>query len=181
MTLAYCAVALGSLAISGMLAWLRQRQKRNRRSSMMPWQSIAEPASPYRGGIQTPRTPVSKADVVAALQNAGIKVVATRKGFSISDGVDEQPVHVEFANRNAVTLASMRLGSNEVARALEIALALVPLFGPIMVDDTISVDGTVGIDELKRQLQQKMLQGLAHLMNKLPSNEALNNFANQQK
>jgi hypothetical protein len=117
---------------------------------------------------------VSKTVVVSTLQDAGIKAIPTRKGFSIADAGGE-PVHIEFTNRHDVILESMRLRSTDVSKALDIAVALVPLFGPIKVDDTIIVDGSVGIDELRRQLQQRVFRSLAHVL------EAMNSVASHKK
>lgn len=122
---------------------------------------------PYRSdptATPTERTPEPRPldDVYAALRAAGLGVRSLRRGFELIGPTRERVMQVRVRDPRRVTPEGLACGAEAPELLLDLALALVPVFGPVMADvrfaGPILVDGTrdrrVLGEEAARRIQQ---------------------------
>ncbi|MBA3397176.1 MAG: hypothetical protein H0T89_31395 [Deltaproteobacteria bacterium] len=105
--------------------------------------------------------PRSLGEVLAALHAAGLRVRPRRRGFVITGrGSRALPVRVRDASR--IVPEELVCGSEAPELLLDLALALVPLFGPLLVDvrfaGAIIVDGLRDRASLGEEAAQRIQQ-----------------------
>ena len=98
------------------------------------------PAGPPRERTSDPHT---LDEVLGGLRDAGLDARARRRGFDLTAGSRVMPVRVRDTAR--VVPEHMACGTDAPELLLDLALALVPLFGPLLADvryaGAIIVDG----------------------------------------
>lgn len=161
-----------------MWSWLQALRCSVARADERSLRAVVTPGGPpYRQDAATTelepeRTtePATLAQVLAALEAAGLRYHRRRAGFDIlGPGRRAMPVRVRDADR--ITPADMRCGTQAPELLLDLALALVPVFGPLRADvryaGSILVDGRRDRRELgedaARAIQQFGLRLAPHV------------------
>jgi hypothetical protein len=132
-----------------MWSWLRTLLFRAERGEPSLRAVVDSSGDPYREDPATrfgERTaePVALAEILAALDGARVPYHPRRRGFDlIGPGGRVMPVRVRDIEQ--VVPTELRCGTNAPELLIDLALALVPLFGPLVADvrfaGTIFVDG----------------------------------------
>lgn len=131
-------------------------------------QAVATAAGePYREDPHAPpmeRTvdPCTLPEVLAALRDAGLSFRPHRRGFELCGSMRARVMAVRVRDPRRVTPEEMSCSGDAPELLLDLALALVPLFGPMLADvrfaGTILVDGTRDRGELGEEAAQRIQQ-----------------------
>lgn len=170
----------------GMVLWLvgraviavRERRKRTSPAECeVKLQTVATVATthPFReNGAETFElpplrevTPVPLETVLATLRRAGLAPTTTKRGFDLAGATPEQYLRVATRDRERVLPTTLRATTNEAESAIDLAHALVPVFGPLAVDfkeaGWILVDGTRDVASLRVELSERYRQLLIQM------------------
>jgi hypothetical protein len=132
-----------------MWSWLRTLLFRAERGEPSLRAVVDSSGDPYREDPATrfgERTaePVALAEILAALDGAGVPYHRRRRGFDLT-GPGHRVMPVRVRDIEQVVPTELRCGTNAPELLIDLALALVPLFGPLVADvrfaGTIFVDG----------------------------------------
>lgn len=131
-----------------MWCWLRTLWFRGADGPPVLRAIVVPPRDPYRdhpAGAPGERvaTPQPLERVQQLLREGGLDVRARRRGFDLAAGARVMPVRVR--DPRAVTPEQLRCGTDAPELLLDLALALVPVFGPLLAEvryaGAIVVDG----------------------------------------
>ncbi len=139
----------GDVVVSDWSMWAWFRTRRLLRHGERPLRAIGTPnGDPYRE--QTPRPdlertsePVSLPLVLSALERAGVRYRQVRRGFDLL-GPRGRMLPVRVPDPDHVVPAELRCGSDAPELVLDLALALVSLFGPLLAD--VKFAGSIVVD-----------------------------------
>jgi hypothetical protein len=144
------------------LRWHRVRGEQLLRAVVVPG------GSPYRQqpaklDLERERTadPASLAQLLAALDDAGVRYQRRRHGFDLL-GRNGRAMPVRVRDVEWITPGELRCGGQAPELVLDLALALVPLFGPLLAEvpfaGSILVDGHRDRGELREEAARVIQQ-----------------------
>lgn len=125
------------------MAWLSPKLRKRSKETRVAFRSLAD----------EPRPPRTLDEIVAAARSANLRVTAHPSGFAAHE--DQRSVTMTVPDATRVTLASMEIVDNATELLVyELALAMVPLFGPLSVTESFGrrlVDGTRDAGALREE------------------------------
>jgi hypothetical protein len=161
---------------------LRKRgAARTRERARIGLRTVAVPeGDPYRENALAPdaeRTaePRTLAEVLEALRAAGLTPVARRNGFVLAGATGTLRVRVR--DRQRVVPQHLRIDATEAELNLDLALALLPLFGPMSAEIGIAgwilVDGKRDRAQLGAEVSERLRQVAAQLLETLRATQPI--------
>lgn len=135
------------------LVWA-PRWRTSRKETWVSFRHVGDgsPSTPYRDARNAELRSRTAEEVLAAVRAAGLRIHKVTSGFEIRG--ERRKLTVRMRDRANVTLDSLEI----IDRATEtlvfaLALALVPLYGPILVTEAkfgkAVVDGTLDVEALR--------------------------------
>ncbi len=115
------------------------------------------------------------ADVIAAVRAAGLAVKPRRKGFDVRQGGSTLQARVKDPAR--VSPAGLAVRSTDIELHLDLAFALVPLFGAVAAETgsfgELVIDGRRTREEIGAELHARVRGAAQHILDRLKATQPL--------